>query len=176
MPTAGVAVRSNSFRVYRNSPAGGHAAGTVTPDFCKHIKYCCLHQNLTNASARLDSDKIIDRKNRNNADEFCENRAMNFNTKYDDINTKNNNSNNSTNFSNYSDDEKSMKLTRKFSIDASINLNPQHHHNHHNKSLHHNYDSFETRKCNCGKSFCQKKNHKSPFFIAPKKKLLPHPN
>jgi hypothetical protein len=167
----------------------GHAAvaGSVTPDFCKHIKYCCLHQNLnlnltTKASARVtDNNEItIDRTNNRNKDKFSDNRAMIFNNQYDDMNVKNNNNssshnnfnaiannnnNMSTNFSNYSDDEKSMKLTRKYSIDASINLNPQQHH-HTNKSLQQSHDSFETRKCNCGKSALAKLFFNFHFYFS----------
>lgn len=150
LPSATVAVRSNSFRVNRNT---GRGAGNVTPDFCQHIKYCCLHQNLTTAAVvtntRIDSENV-DRVNRNEKELFSgENRtskgaAASAFKIVDEMNA------NGSGFSNFSDDEKSMKLTRKFSVDASINLNPS---SIHNKSLQHSYESFDTRKCNCGKSF-----------------------
>lgn len=142
-------VRSSSFRVNRNT---GQVAGNVMPSFCQHIKYCCLHQSLTNSSAksaRLDSE-LIDRSNRN--EDYGESRpptksaASQF--KIDEMSANSG----SSGFGNFSDDEKSMKLTRKFSVDASINLNlnPS---TINNKSLQHSYESFDTRKCNCGKSF-----------------------
>lgn len=135
-------MRSNSFRVNRNT--GRSLAGNVnvTPDFCQHIKYCCLHQNLTNTApslTRLLDSENVDRTNRN--ENYGDNRASQQFKIIDDQNA------NGSGFSNFSDDEKSMKLTRKFSIDASINLNPT--------SIIHNkqYENFDTRKCNCGKSF-----------------------
>lgn len=144
-------VRSNSFRVTRNT---GHVAGNVTPSFCQHIKYCCLHQSLTNPTAlaktaRLDSE-IVDRTNRN--DDYVDNRPAKSVASHFKIDEMNSNSGGSSGFSNFSDDEKSMKLTRKFSVDASINLNinPS---TINNKSFQHSYESFDTRKCNCGKSF-----------------------
>lgn len=134
LPSAGVAVRSNSFRVNRNTSSslsgGGNTAGTVTPDFCKHIKYCCLHQNFN--SARLDNAAIDRSRNQ----EYSDGRAGSQ-FKFTDLNTNN--------YSNFSDDEKSMKFNKKFSADHP---NPG---NVHNKSLPPNYDSFENRKCNCGK-------------------------
>ncbi|KAG5684524.1 hypothetical protein PVAND_013752 [Polypedilum vanderplanki] len=164
LPTAGTQVRSNSFRVNRNSgrnvnTSASSVGGTViTPDFCKHIKYCCLH-NLTNASETM----LIDRNNRskteqNQVDDFSDNRAMNLGNKFNDMNANSN----STNFNNYSDDEKTMKLTRKFSVDASINFNT------HNKSLQHNYDydSFETRKCNCENCSASDFNTSGDEFIS----------
>lgn len=142
LPATTVAVRSNSFRVNRNT--GRVAAGNVTPNFCQHIKYCCLHQNnLTNTKAMT----CLDSENFNRTElEFSDNRATKSvasQLKVDDMN--------GSGFSNFSDDEKSMKLTRKFSVDASINLNPSNIHN--KQSLQHSYENFDTRKCNCGKSF-----------------------
>lgn len=145
LPTA-PQVRSSSFRVNRNT---GHVAGKVTPTFCQHVKYCCLHQSLNNSSAitattRLDSENV-DRTNRN--EDYGEISAKSVAThfKVDEMNANGS-------LSNFSDDEKSMKLTRKFSVDASINLNinPS---AINNKSLQHSYESFDIRKCNCGKSF-----------------------
>jgi hypothetical protein len=143
LSTAGTTVRSNSFRVNRNKE---QHAGTVTPDFCKHIKYCCLHQNLTNSSARIDRTKMVDKsKDQIQNDEFGDSRLVSLESKFnfDHLNANTHNSSN-----NYSDDEKSMKLTQNFSLDASTNnLNT------YSKSLQHSYENFETRKCNCGKSF-----------------------
>lgn len=144
LPSAGVAVRSNSFRVNRNtssSQQGLGAAGTVTPDFCKHIKYCCLHQDFN--SGRLDSE-TLDRPSRNQ--EYSDGRVISLGSqfKFSDTNTNN--------YSNFSDDEKSMKFNKKFSADANIYVNPS---SIHNKSLQQNYDSFENRKCNCGKLLCK---------------------
>lgn len=125
-------------------------AGNVTPSFCQHIKYCCLHQSLTNSTAiaktaRLDSEKV-DRTNRNEDNRPAKGVASQF--KIDEMSANSG----SSGFSNFSDDEKSMKLTRKLSVDASINLNlnPS---AINNKSFQHSYESFDTRKCNCGKSF-----------------------
>jgi Cft2 family RNA processing exonuclease len=142
LPTAGVAVRSNSFRVNRNTSSSqssgiGNTAGTVTPDFCKHIKYCCLHQNFNNA--RLDND-AVDRTSRSQAQEG---RLISLGSqfKFSELNTNN--------YSNFSDDEKSMKFNKNFLPDA--NIHP------HSSSIQtksqpqQNYDSFENRKCNCGK-------------------------
>lgn len=91
----------------------------------------------------------LDSENRTNL-EFSENRAATNikksvapQLKIDDMN--------GSGFCNFSDDEKSMKLTRKFSVDASINLNLPNIHN--KQSLQHSYENFDTRKCNCGKSF-----------------------
>jgi hypothetical protein len=151
LPTAGVAVRSNSFRVNRNTSSNNNprdAAGTVTPEFCKHIKYCCLHQNAN--SARLDSD-TIDRPSRNQ--EFSDGRMPSLGTKF-----KFNDLNAST-YSNFSDDEKSMKFNRKFSTDASASSI-------HNKSLPPTYDGFENRKCNCGKLMCKCLRASRAFLFA----------
>lgn len=139
-------MRSNSFRVNRNTGRNIGLAGNVTPIFCQHVKFCCLYQNqLTNAKAMT----CLDSENRTNL-EFSENRAATNikksvapQLKIDDMN--------GSGFCNFSDDEKSMKLTRKFSVDASINLNLPNIHN--KQSLQHSYENFDTRKCNCGKSF-----------------------
>lgn len=151
LPTTPSQVRSSSFRVNRNT---GQVAGNVTPSFCQHIKYCCLHQSLNNSTViattkRLDSEKV-DRTNR--FEDYGESRSAKNVAKHFKIDAMNSNSGGSSGFSNFSDDEKSMKLTRKFSVDASINfnLNPS---TINNKSLQHSYESFDTRKCNCGKSF-----------------------
>ena len=145
LPATPVAVRSNSFRVNRNTGRNTGLAGNVTPNFCQHVKFCCLYQShLTNTKAMtcLDSENA----NRTNL-EFSDNRAVTKSVapqlKVDDMN--------GSGFSNFSDDEKSMKLTRKFSVDASINLNPSNIHT--KQSLQHSYENFDTRKCNCGKSF-----------------------
>lgn len=133
LPAAGVAVRSNSFRVNRNT-----ASSAGTPDFCKHIKYCCLHQNFN--SARLDSE-AIDRTSRNQ--ECNDGRLISIGKqfKFNELNTNS--------YSNFSDDEKTLKFTKKSSSEANnaaANANSIH-----NKSLQQNYDSFENRKCSCGK-------------------------
>lgn len=136
MPAAGVAVRSNSFRVNRNTSSSltGVGSTTGTPEFCKHIKYCCLHQNFN--SARLDSD-TLDRTSRNQDGRMV---SLGSQNKFKELNTNS--------YSNFSDDEKSMKFNKKFSADANIHTNSS---SIHNKSLQQNYDSFENRKCNCGK-------------------------
>ena len=135
LPSTGVAVRSNSFRVNRNTSST--SAGT--PEFCKHIKYCCLHQNFN--SARLDSESI-DRASRNQ--EFNDGRMISLGShlNYKELNTNN--------YSNFSDDEKSMKFTKKPSS-SDVNIHTTNTSSIHNKSLQQNYDSFENRKCNCGK-------------------------
>lgn len=137
----GLAVRSNSFRVNRNpssSLTGGNTAGTVSSNFCKHIKYCCLHQNLT---GRLDNEvTLLDRKCRYQSVNDGRLISLGSQFQFNELNTNN--------YSNFSDDEKSMKFNRKLSADANIIAN-------HNKSLQQNYDSFENRKCNCGKLLCK---------------------
>lgn len=120
-----------------SSLTGGNTAGTVTSDLL-HIKYCCLHQNLN--SARLDSDAFLDRTSRN--PNFFDGRFNNLGAQFQ-FNELNTNI-----YSNFSDDEKSMKFNRKLSADANIISN-------HNKSFQQNYDSFENRKCNCGKLWCK---------------------
>lgn len=144
---AGVAVRSNSFRVNRNNNHTSSSAGT--PDFCKHIKYCCLHQNansvrldqktFTQLQSRLDSD-AIDRANASRSQEFSDKRVTSIgkHLKFSELNTNN--------YSNFSDDEKSMKFIKKPPSDLIANSSSGH-----NKSLQQNYDGFENRKCNCGK-------------------------
>lgn len=161
LPATAVAVRSNSFRVHRNT---GRTAGNVTPNFCQHIKYCCLHQNLTNTTAKTClASENVDRTKL----EFSDNRvakSVASQLKVDDS---------GSGFSNFSDDEKSMKLTRKFSVDASINLNPPNIHN--KQSLQHSYENFDTRKCNCGKSFSLISFlplSVADFFISPARKLI----
>lgn len=140
-------------------------AGNVTPSFCQHIKYCCLHQSLNNPPpTRVDSEKI-DRTNRNEDYASSKSKSLAAQLKRDEMNANSSGSG----FSNFSDDEKSMKLTRKFSVDASINLNvnPS---AINNKSLQHSYESFDTRKCNCGKSFSLISflpASVSDFFISP---------
>lgn len=125
----------------RNTSGGGSAA-TATPDFCKHIKYCCLHQNFN--SARLDSD-AIDRTSRNQ--EYNDGRMVSIGSqfKFNEVNTNS--------YSNFSDDEKSMKFNKKFSADA--NIHPSASSSAHNKAMQPNYDGFENRKCNCGKFLCK---------------------
>lgn len=145
LPSAGVAVRSNSFRHNRNKTSSStqeenvsNTAGTVKTDFCKHFKYCCLHQNFN--SARLDSD-TLDRIR-----EFNDSRVISGGSQiiFNDLNTNS--------YSNFSDDEKSMTFNKKFSADAIIHPNSS---SNHNKSLQQNYDTFENRKCNCGKLLCK---------------------
>lgn len=141
---AGVAVRSNSFRVNRNN---NNSSSAGTPDFCKHIKYCCLHQNAN--SVRLDQktfaqlqnhldSEAIDRAGR--SQEFSDKRVTSIgkHLKFSELNTNN--------YSNFSDDEKSMTFIKKPPSDLAANSSSGH-----NKSLQPNYDSFENRKCNCGK-------------------------
>lgn len=135
-----MAVRSNSFRHNRNTSSSqsgrdnSTAAGTVPPDFCKHIKYCCLHQNFN--SGRLDSEPLD--RNR----EFNESRVIGIGKqfKFSELNTNN--------YSNFSDDEKSMKFNKNFPPDTINHPNSS---STHSKSLQQNYDTFENRKCNCGK-------------------------
>lgn len=129
LASSGVAVRSNSFRVNRNTTS---SAGTT--DFCKHIKYCCLHQNFN--STRLDSEPI-DRAGR--IQELNDGRLISLEKqfKFNELNT---------NYSNFSDDEKSLKFNKKSDVSTVANTSSIH-----NKSLQPNYDSFENRKCNCGK-------------------------
>lgn len=138
-------MRSNSFRLNRNNASSStqedsvsNTAGTVKIDFCKHVKYCCLHQNFN--SARLDSDALD--RNR----EFNDGRVIGAGSQlvYNDLNTNS--------YSNFSDDEKSMTFNKKFSADAIIHPNSS---SNHNKSLQQNYDTFENRKCNCGKLLCK---------------------
>jgi hypothetical protein len=129
-----------------------------------------LHQNLTAVvtNTRIDSEKV-DRTNRNeelfNELRASKGAASTFKI-VDEMNA------NGSGFSNFSDDEKSMKLTRKFSVDASINLNPS---SIHNKSLQHSYESFDTRKCNCGKSFSLIFILFIPFLFTPTSPFSNHP-
>lgn len=135
-------MRSNSFRHNRNTSSsrfGGveNTAGTVTSDFCKHIKYCCLHQNFN--SGRLDKDPL-DRNREINESQVV---GLGKHFQFNELNTH---------YSNFSDDEKSMKFS------ANFPSNTINHHNSsstHNKSLQQNYDTFENRKCNCGKLLCK---------------------
>lgn len=112
---------------------GVGTAGSFTPDFCKHIKYCCLHQNAN--SARIDNESI-DRTLRNR--DGRTNIGTHF--KLNELNTNI--------YNNFSDDEKSMKFNKKFPADASNHANSS---SVHIQSFQQNYDSFENRKCNCGK-------------------------
>lgn len=113
------------------------------PDFCKHVKYCCLHQNITNPN-RIDNDQIDMNDGHNNVNNFNDNPAL-TQLSFDEINANNN----IANFNAYCDDGKSMKLTRKYSIDASINLNPPSVHT----GLQKSFEGFEN--CNYGNGkFC----------------------
>lgn len=139
LPSTSVAVRSNSLRIHRNSSntLARSPVGTFVPDFCKHVKYCCLHQNITNPN-RLDNIEKSDLNDgHSNANNFIGN-PQSTQLTFDEINANSNISN----FNAYCDDGKSMKLARKFSIDASINLNPSSAHT----GLQQTFDGFET--CN----------------------------
>ena len=155
LPHSGVGVRSSSFRINRNTSSSGSLPVTGTSEFCKHIKYCCLHQNTNNNSNNSVGRKFmtsgidhIDRNDRNR--EICNvsggpaiSGSIGTDFKFIDFNT----------YSNYSDDEKSKKFTNnKFSADNNNTSNSTINNNANNKSSQQIYDSFD-RKCNCGKFF-----------------------
>lgn len=155
LPHSGVGVRSSSFRINRNTSSSGSLPVTGTSEFCKHIKYCCLHQNTNNNSNNSVGRKFmtseidhIDRNDRNR--EICNvsggpaiSGSIGTDFKFIDFNT----------YSNYSDDEKSKKFTNnKFSADNNNTSNSTINNNANNKSSQQIFDSFD-RKCNCGKFF-----------------------
>ncbi|XP_070506625.1 uncharacterized protein [Chironomus tepperi] len=121
LPSTSVAVRSNSLRINRNSSnaLARSPVGTFMPDFY--------------------NDQIDMNDGHNNVNNFNDNPALTQLT-FDEINANNN----IANFNAYCDDGKSMKLTRKYSIDASINLNPPSTHT----GLQKSFEGFEN--CNYG--------------------------
>lgn len=180
LPHSGVGVRSSSFRINRNTSSSGSLPVAGTSEFCKHIKYCCLHQNTNNSinsNARKFMTSEIDHIDRNDRNrEICNvsggpaiSGSIGTNFKLIDFNT----------YSNYSDDEKSKKFTNnKFSADNNITSNSTINNNANNKSSQQIFDSFD-RKCNCGKFFSSSSspplNHLFFPFTLPLPAPLPLP-
>lgn len=166
LPTAGVAVRSNSFRVHRSSQnqqqqhqppqqrkvsnvsmtlSTSNTAGIVDSiDFCKHIKYCCLHQLQLQQQFPHQNQASISSKSDNDL-KFTPSSFMNLN--FNEL---------PANFApNYSDDEKSsMGIHRKFSADANTIIRNSNHFNNKSSSqqlMNYYVSNYENNQDNCGK-------------------------
>lgn len=107
--------RSSSFRVNRST--SGTIPSQAPNEYCKHIKYCCLHQNFNSARNVIEEKRLEDRSSKHMGD---------FNRMSEDEDRRIGASNSSlgnrfnlnefATFSNFCDDEKTMKYNNKFVV------------------------------------------------------------
>lgn len=129
------------------SPNNNNTAGIVESiDFCKHSKFCCLHQlQLQQQPSSHQNQVTISSQSDNDLKFTPSNIKLSFNELSSNFTTPN-----------YSDDEKSsMGIHRKFSADANIlTRNTNHFHNKSSSQqfMNYNVNSYEYNRENCGKS------------------------
>lgn len=129
--------RSSSFRVHRSTsgslPGGGGGTPSTT-DFCKHIKYCCLHQNFNSARNVVIGDSLLEKQSNNQLSDFnrCDQDSQEDvgrgkkgmgGASSNSLLGNRFNMNEYTNYSNYSDDEKSVKFNNQFLADPAQQQN-----------------------------------------------------
>jgi hypothetical protein len=111
------------------STSGSLPGGSTSPttDFCKHIKYCCLHQNFNSARNVVIGESFLDKQSNNQLSDF---NRCDQDSQEDFVRGRKGmggasssslgnrfNLNEYTNYSNYSDDEKSIKFNNQFLAD-----------------------------------------------------------